>query len=181
MIRIGALTGPLLGLAVAVAPLAAQDPTPSPYAGQEKRTIKALSPEDIKSLEGGEGMGLAKAAELNGYPGPKHVLELADQLGLDPGQRTAVTAIRDTMHAKALEFGGRVLAAERALEAAFAGGSATASEVESLTRAAARAWGELRVAHLQAHVSVAALLTPEQRHQYVMLRGYDHGGGDHKH
>jgi hypothetical protein len=49
----------------------------SPYAGQQTRAIKALSPEDLAGLLNGEGMGMAKAAELNGYPGPVHVLELA--------------------------------------------------------------------------------------------------------
>src|SRR5215469_14793256 len=47
-----------------------------PYAGQEARTIKALSDDDIAALRKGEGMGMAKAAELNGYPGPVHVLAL---------------------------------------------------------------------------------------------------------
>ena len=49
----------------------------SPYAGQQTRAIKALSPEDLAGLLNGEGRGMAKAAELNGYPGPVHVLELA--------------------------------------------------------------------------------------------------------
>jgi hypothetical protein len=38
-------------------------------------------------------MGMAKAAELNGYPGPAHVLSLATQLGLTPDQHQQVTAI----------------------------------------------------------------------------------------
>jgi hypothetical protein len=52
--------------------------SPTPYAGQQNRTIKALSDEDIVGLLKGDGMGFAKAAELNGYPGPKHVLDLGD-------------------------------------------------------------------------------------------------------
>jgi hypothetical protein len=52
----------------------------SPYTGQERREIKALSNEEIDRYLSGDGMGLAKAAELNHYPGPRHVLELADQL-----------------------------------------------------------------------------------------------------
>lgn len=54
----------------------------SPYAGEEAREIKALSPSDIDGLIAGRGMGYAMAAELNGYPGPAHVLELAEQLEL---------------------------------------------------------------------------------------------------
>lgn len=52
---------------------------PSPYRGQEGREIKALSVEEIDSLQAGDGMGLAKAAELNIIPdrgtfssSPKH-------------------------------------------------------------------------------------------------------------
>ena len=60
----------------------------APYAGQQMRTIKALSDDDIAALRKGEGMGMAKAAELNGYPGPVHVLALAGQLGLTEAQQT---------------------------------------------------------------------------------------------
>ena len=51
--------------------------TTSPYTGEEQRAIKALSEEEIKDLLEARGMGLAKAAELNSYPGPLHVLQLA--------------------------------------------------------------------------------------------------------
>ena len=52
----------------------------SAYAGQQSREIKALSDQEVKDLQAGAGMGMAKAAELNRYPGPMHALELADQL-----------------------------------------------------------------------------------------------------
>jgi hypothetical protein len=54
----------------------------SPYAGQELRDVKALSNADIEAYLAGKGMGYAKAAELNSYPGPKHVLELSKELDL---------------------------------------------------------------------------------------------------
>jgi hypothetical protein len=60
----------------------------SPYASQESREIKSLSPQEASDLLAGKGMGFAKAAELNGYPGPAHVLELAAQLQLTPEQKT---------------------------------------------------------------------------------------------
>jgi len=37
-------------------------------AEQETREIKALSTEEVDGYLKGEGMGLAKAAELNGFP-----------------------------------------------------------------------------------------------------------------
>ena len=73
---------------------AAQAAAPeSPYVGQESRGIKALSPEDVDAYLAGKGMGLAKAAELNGYPGPAHVLELASQLSLTSDQRARTQAL----------------------------------------------------------------------------------------
>ena len=60
----------------------------SPYLGFEKRTIKALSDQQTSDLRAGLGMSLALAAELNGYPGPRHTLELASELNLTDEQRT---------------------------------------------------------------------------------------------
>ena len=54
------------------------------------RSIKALSEQQVNELGAGRGMGLALAAELNGYPGPSHVLELADKLELSADQRAKV-------------------------------------------------------------------------------------------
>ena len=59
----------------------------SPYTELEKREIKALSKEEIGGYISGDGMGLAKTAELNHYPGPRHVLDLADELQLSGEQR----------------------------------------------------------------------------------------------
>ena len=46
-----------------------------PYSGQQGRMIKALSSKEVQGLLQGKGMGMAKAAELNQYPGPRHVLD----------------------------------------------------------------------------------------------------------
>jgi hypothetical protein len=85
----------------------------TPYAGQQTRTIKALSDDEIAALRNGEGMGMAKAAELNGYPGPIHVLALAAQLGLTESQHREVTAIFERMSAAAKLLGGELIARER--------------------------------------------------------------------
>jgi hypothetical protein len=99
--------------AVAVSPALAQSHTPasshlhpptepaaSPYAGIETRSIKALSDQQIADLRGGRGMGLALAAELNGYPGPAHALELSDALQLSEEQKTQTAALMATMKPK---------------------------------------------------------------------------------
>jgi len=116
------LRTPLLALAVSLlaVPVLADNPS-MPYSGQQARTIKALSDEDIAALRKGEGMGMAKAAELNGYPGPVHVLALAGQLGLTKAQRRDVQAIFDRISAAAKPLGGELIAQEQALDQLFAG------------------------------------------------------------
>ena len=65
----------------------------TPYAGMQTRSIKALSDQQIADLRSGRGMGLALAAELNGYPGPSHLLELADKIGLSDAQRNSARSM----------------------------------------------------------------------------------------
>ena len=97
----------------------------TPYAGQQTRQIKALSDEDIAALRKGEGMGYAKAAELNGYPGPKHVLDLADHLKLTADQQQKIEAIFDRMSAAAKPLGAQLVDRERALDQLFQRGEIT--------------------------------------------------------
>ena len=88
----------MLALSTMVAAaVSAVTPSDSPYAGQEARSIKALSADEIEGLLAGKGMGFAKAAELNGYPGPAHVLELAQQLRLSDEQTAATLAVHAEM------------------------------------------------------------------------------------
>ncbi len=90
----------LLGLALAAAAdlaLAQDHHARSPYAGMQAREVKALDAKTVDDLRAGRGMGLALAAELNGYPGPMHVLELADRLRLSPDQRAKVQQLFERM------------------------------------------------------------------------------------
>ena len=93
---------------------------PAPYAGQQKRAIKSLSDQDVTDLLQGQGMGLAKAAELNGYPGPAHVLEHADALALTDQQRTATTALLHAHKEAARKLGAALIASEEALDEVLA-------------------------------------------------------------
>jgi Spy/CpxP family protein refolding chaperone len=156
----------------------------TPYAGLQAREIKALSPEDAQKLLQGQGMSLALAAELNGYPGPLHVLELAQPLELSASQREQTQALMDAHKAEARELGRQLVEAERALDAAFAAGAATEADVARLTRRIGELQGLLRAAHLQTHLKQKALLTPRQVAQYQHLRGYataKAAGTDHQH
>jgi hypothetical protein len=142
------------------------------HAGKQTREIRALSDEEVKSLLAGEGMGFALAAELNSYPGPRHVLELAEQLALSAGQRSQVQAIFDEMSREAAALGARLVEQERALDREFAARTITAASLDRHTAEAARIQGRIRASHLRAHLKTTALLTAEQVHQYDMLRGY---------
>src|SRR6185503_6264092 len=93
--------------------------TPQPYAGMETRPIKALSEQQLADLRTGRGMSLALAAELNGYPGPRHVLELADQLNLSPQQRRNVNRLFEEMTVEAVALGQTLITQETALDGQF--------------------------------------------------------------
>lgn len=147
----------------------------SPYAGIENRPVKALSEEQVADLRAGRGMGLALPAELNGYPGPMHVLELADSLALTPEQRARVQELFDAMKAQAVGLGERLIAQETELERLFAERRATSDALASAATAIAATQGQLRIAHLRHHVETAGILTPEQAQAYRRLRGYAAG------
>ena len=80
-----------------------------PYAGLQERSIKTLSEQQIADLNAGRGMGLALAAELNGYPGPIHAIELAAQLHLSPDQVSKLKALYEAMKAETIPIGPRSL------------------------------------------------------------------------
>lgn len=170
-------------LAVGTLPLLAlgQTPAPSPYQGQQTREIKSLSAEDVKALQDGTGMGLAKAAELNEYPGPAHVLQLAEPLALSEAQRSSVQAVFNRMKADATAVGQRILSLERALDEAFAQHRMSPEALGPQVAEIARLQGELRTIHLRAHLETVPLLSMHQVHQYVALRGYGSAAGEHMH
>jgi Spy/CpxP family protein refolding chaperone len=153
----------------------------SPYAGQQDRVIKSLSSERMAGLESGRGLGYAKAAELNGYPGPKHVLELADELELSETQRARTRELFEAMQERAAALGRDLIAAEAALDEAFARRDISPERLAELVAASARIEGDLRRAHLEAHLDQAALLDDEQVARYVRLRGYAVGQHEHHH
>jgi len=144
----------------------------SPYADETSRSIKALSAADQAGLLEGRGMGLARAAELNGYPGPLHALELADALSLSPEQRAATEAVRATMLAEAQALGAQIVEVEGHLDALFSEGRASNAQVDRMTGHLGALQGRLRAAHLRAHIALVDVLTPEQRAAYDRLRGY---------
>ena len=144
----------------------------TPYAGMQNRAIKSLSDNDIKELRRGGGWGLALAAELNGMPGPAHMLELKEQIALNQDQVTKTQALLDDMRKAAIPTGERLIAAELALENAFAKGAVEEASLRRLLAEAESARTELRFIHLSQHYKTVQFLKPEQIKRYNILRGY---------
>lgn len=175
----------ILSLALALGTAAHASDNPQPYAGQHTREIKALSAEQIDELLAGRGMGFALPAELNGYPGPRHVLELADELKLGDTQRQQTEALHARMQAEAIALGTALVEAERALEHLFAARTADSGNLQAALERIAEISAKLRRTHLQAHIEQTALLTPDQVATYNRMRGYGDdahaAGGGHAH
>jgi len=159
-------------IAALMVPVAATAQEDSPYAGFEAREVKSLSETDITEITRGAGWGLALAAELNGVPGPAHLLELREEIGLTPGQVADIEAIFATMQAEAQEAGARFVAAEADIEAAFRAGDLTPGRLRMLIDASADARAELRYIHLTRHLETPPLLSADQIARYNALRGY---------
>jgi Spy/CpxP family protein refolding chaperone len=152
----------------------------APYAGEQSSEIKSLSAQEVQQYRAGAGMGYAKAAELNHFPGPMHVLELADQLKLSASQRAATKSLMDAHKAEARAIGAALVEAERELEALFRAGRVDEAALARAVRTAAALQGEYRLSHLETHRRMRALLTDEQVARYDELRGYASPAG-HKH
>jgi Spy/CpxP family protein refolding chaperone len=145
---------------------------PGSYAGQQTRTATSLSDDEVAGLRAGKGLGLAKPAELNGYPGPMHALDMADQLALTAEQRASIQQIFDRMAARAKIAGAAYVEAEQALDGVFRSGKADTKTVTAALAKADKARAAARMAHLKAHIETAPILTPQQRATYAQLRGY---------
>ena len=148
---------------------------PSPYVDQQQREIKALSPQEVREYLEGKGMGLAKAAELHHFPGPLHVLQLADKLQITPEQKTQTERIYAAMQVEAKTLGKVLVDKERELDRLFASGGIETIKLRSLVAEIGRLQAGVRKAHLQAHLEQKAILTPAQVAAYDELRGYTSG------
>ncbi|MEO8144633.1 MAG: Spy/CpxP family protein refolding chaperone [Betaproteobacteria bacterium] len=144
-----------------------------PYAGQQEQEIKSLSPDEVKQYLSGAGMGYAKSAELNRFPGPMHVLELADKLELTPDQRARTKALMDAHKAEARTIGAKRVESERTIEALFRVSKLDEAALASGVREAAALEGEYRLSHLETHRRMRTLLSEEQVAHYAHLRGYE--------
>jgi hypothetical protein len=172
------LAGMMMGAVAMAAPLSAQhEHEESPYAGMESSEIPSLTAREIEDLRAAAGMGFAKPAELNRYPGPKHVLELAEGLELTDGQRSETLEIQAAMRERAVELGNAIIEAERKLNMRFQHGHIDDESLATMTAEIAEMYGQLRYTHLRAHLAMKQVLDDEQVASYDRLRGY--GKGEH--
>jgi hypothetical protein len=127
-------------------------------------------------------MGLARAAELNSYPGPRHVLDAveAGQLHLSADQLSGVKQLFADMSAEAKRLGGVILNEEQTLERAFSEGKIAEADLKTRVSRIASLQGELRLVHLGTHLRTRALLSEDQIQRYNQLRGYSGSGSSQK-
>ncbi len=144
----------------------------SPYAHTQSAEFATLTPGEVRELRNGEGMGLARAAELNSFPGPRHLLDLKAELELDHAQVARIKAVHAKMKAGAVAKGEAILQAERHLANLFASGRPAAVEMTRITEHLGILRGQLQAIHLLAHIESARELSAAQIENYDRLRGY---------
>lgn len=128
-------------------------------------------PADSAGLKAGEGMGMALYAETNGYPGPKHVLDLKEQLGLMKDQQKKIEEIAKLMRISAVGKGEEIIEAEQELHKLLGAGKINEKSLRTKLEAIGNMRGDLRFIHLQAHLKVKQILRPNQILEYYNLRG----------
>ena len=146
--------------------------TESPYKGQQHRSIKAMSQNDIDGYLQGKGMGFAKAAELNHYPGPRHVLDLSKKLELSDKQFKQTQMLFNTMLTKAKVLGKQLIEKEQKLDQLFAQGSINKKSLEDILQNIGAIQAKLRNVHLSTHMEQKMLLNNHQIAMYDRIRGY---------
>ncbi|NKB77001.1 MAG: hypothetical protein GKR96_08095 [Gammaproteobacteria bacterium] len=144
----------------------------SDYSGQQTREIKSLSADDIDDLLNGRGWGLAKSAELNGLPGPAHLLEYKEDLRLSASQVQNISDLYLKMHLRAKKLGKEYIEQEQFLEHLIQSPDITQEQLDSELKKSALILADLRFTHLSAHLKTPDVLTKEQIERYNSLRGY---------
>jgi Spy/CpxP family protein refolding chaperone len=144
----------------------------SKYMGEESRRIKSLSESDIDDLANGRGWGLAKAAELNGVPGPAHLLEMKKEIGLSSEQIEKITHIYRPMQDEAKGLGLQLIGLEKELNELFAQNKMDEQTLKNYINQIANVRAKLRFVHLSTHLKMPAILTSQQLTRYSELRGY---------
>jgi len=109
---------------------------------------------------------------LNGFPGPRHILDLANELQLTEEQKENITAIYNKMKVDAVARGHEIIDIENIVNEKFENGTITDEDLRQLLLLSAQDYGNLRYVHLSTHLKMMDLLSQEQINLYNNLRGY---------
>jgi len=165
-------------------PVVAEHAPTSPHTGPIASEIRGLTDREVSDLREGLGMGRARAAELNGYPGPRHVLDAAQagRLSLTPEQARTAHRLFEGMAREARRLGELILREEQRLEGEFQAARIGEADLHARALRIAALEGELRAVHLRAHIEMRAVLSAPQIQRYNELRGYVTGAPtEHQH
>src|SRR5262245_47308027 len=95
-----------------------------------------------------------------------HVLQFKHKLQVTPEQEQALEQITASMREHAQRLGRDVIQAERELDMAFRGGTASEAGIQALTGRIGGVNAELRAVHRVAHLKTRHLLSDDQRSAY---------------
>jgi Spy/CpxP family protein refolding chaperone len=159
-------------LTTALGRVDAQPGMPHPGAGSAPPHMLAemCATASEHNLAMGHGFGMAFAADQQGYPGPRHILELKDHLRLTAEQEAQAQALVTAMYAESRPKSARLLDAEAKLRRLFASGQAEDAAVRAAVAEVEHARTELRLVHLLTHLRARDLLTDDQRRLYHEAR-----------
>ncbi|HMB37963.1 MAG TPA: hypothetical protein VKO85_02715 [Wenzhouxiangellaceae bacterium] len=148
--------------------------------GQHGNRHQSMQAREFSNLRQGRGMGMGRVAGVNGYPGPRHVLEHAEALELTEGQIERSGELMARVKTRAPELGNQIVDAEKRLEAMFAEGSINAAKMDSLLLEIAELRAHLRSLHLTAHLDQAAVLTEAQLEKFKTLQSAAETDGERR-
>ena len=137
---------------------------------QSQEQPKPAVPPDRDELLKGAGMDLAAIADLNNYPGPKHVLDLKSELRLTRDQVKKTEALDKVVSSSAVAKGGEIVQAEEELNQLFEAGTVSEKVMRSKLEQIGKLRADLRFIHLQAHLRMRQILTPEQIKMYTEMK-----------
>ncbi len=132
--------------------------------------VQACEAEFEAVVHDGRGFGMAFTADQTGYPGPLHVLELKERLGLSPEQEAKARALLHAMFSESRPKGAALLEAEARLRKLFADGAADEAAVRAAVAEVEHARREVRLVHLLTHLKTRDFLTEAQRRIYHEAR-----------
>ena len=131
--------------------------------------IASLNAKEYAAYQKGEAMNMTDVAEVNNYPAPAQALALERGLKLSSTQKQQLQAAVEALDFKAKEMGRFILQHEQKLNELFSSGKTNEGSLIYYCNQIGLYQGELRNAHLQAHLKARRILTPDQLKKYSRL------------